>query len=248
VLGLVSRFPPLDAIDRFLLLVIPAAVLVDSITYNRIRSVLRLLVAACITPVLVYKTIYVTDLLGPGSREWSPRLAAILYMGLGLTIFLVWTAVTRSALHSGRSIAIAVAGAAAGSALTVMLSGYASGGQLGLALAASAGALAVVGGRHPSSGLGVVVVGLFGLLADGRLSAGLTTLNAALLFASPLLACLPDLLVILPESRRPGPRLQVALRVILPMITVTTTLFLAQHKFTQDSASQPGEVSADDYR
>lgn len=248
MLGLISRIPPQDALDRFLLLLIPAVVLTDSITQDRIRVVLRLIVAACVTPLIVYHTVYVTDLVGPGSRQWSPGLTAVLYTISALALFLAWTAVTRSATQSGRSMAVAVSGIAAGAALTVMLSGYASGGQLGLPLAASAGVLLIVGGRHPNSGLGVVAVGLFGLLVVSRLFAGLTTLNAVLLFSSMLLACLPDLAANLPVRMRPGPRLRTTLRVILPLVTVAGTLFLAQHKFTQDSASQPGEVSADDYR
>jgi len=84
------------------------------------------------------------------------------------------------ATQAGRSVPAAVAVASGGAGVTVMLSGYATGGQLGLPLAAAVAAFAVVGGRHARGAVGVAVVGLFGLLVVGGLFAGLTTQNANL--------------------------------------------------------------------
>src|SRR5262249_26246559 len=91
--------------------------------------------------------------------------------------------------------------------------------------------------------LGVGVVGLFGLLVLGWLFAGLTTLNAALLFAAPLLGWLPGLLPV-------GPRVRVALRLVLTAVPVVVALALAQGQFVADSAAPEAvgtEATIDDY-
>ena len=76
----------------------------------------------------------------------------------------------------------------------------------------------------------------------GRLFADLTNLNAALLFASPLLGWLPE--------RLPARRgVRVALRLALAAVPVVVALALSQQKFAADSA-RPGsgtEGSLDDY-
>lgn len=248
MLGLISRIPPSDALERFLLFLFPIAVVTESITRDRIRSILRLVVSASVTPLIVYKSSYVTDLFGPGSREWSPAVTAAIYVGLAIVLFATWTAVSRLAERSGRSVAFAVAGTAGGTAVTVMLSGYASGGQLGMAVAAAVGVLALLGGRHSSPGIGVATVGLFSLLVVGRLFAGLTTLNAVLLFAAPLFAWFPDLLARRSNSMRLATSLQTGLRIALPLAVVAVALVLAQQKFAADSAGHPGEASSSDYQ
>lgn len=242
MLGLASHVPPRDALERFLLVLLPVVAVADAIPHRWTRTTLRLGVAAAATPLLIHGSSYVTDQFGPGSREWSVGRTVSMEAGLGFALFLAWTAVTRLAERSGRSIAIAVSGTAAVAGITVMLSGYASGGQWGLALAAVAGVLALVGSRHPGAGIGVVLVGLFGLLVVAWLFAGLAPLNGALLFAAPLLAWLP-------ESLPVGPRMRGGLRVGLTAVPVAVALFAAQQKFVRDSAGpSPGEASVDDYR
>ena len=79
--------------------------------------------------------------------------------------------------------------------------GYITGGQDGLTLAAdSRGSCphgfhpqVVVGGRLP---LGVAVVGLYSLLLIGRFFGELSSAEAVLLFASPLLAWIPELPIV----------------------------------------------------
>lgn len=242
VLGLASHAPPRDAMERFLLVLLPVAAVAEAIPHRGTRTALRLVVAAAATPLLLHGSSYVTDLFGPGSREWSVRRTAEIEAGLAAALFLVWTAVTCLAERVGRSVAIAVSGTAAAAGIAVMLSGYASGGQWGLALAAVAGVLALVGGRHPGAGIGVVLAGLFGLLMAGWLFAGLTPLNGALLFAAPLLAWLPEALPL-------GPRMRAGLRIGLTAVPVVIALVCAQQKFARDSAGpSPGGASADDYR
>lgn len=258
-LGLAPHVPPRDALERLLLILVPAAILAESAAPRRWAWLLRLAVAAGAVPVLVHGSSYVADLSGPGSREWSPGLAAGLFAGLAAALFLSWTALHRLAQRIPASAALAVAGTAAGAGITIMLSGYAAGGQLGVPLAAAAaagGVLVLVGGRHSSgdggpataASLGVILPALFGLLVVGRLFAGLTTANAALLLAAPLAAWIPELWPLV----RLGGRTRTALRISLAAVPVVVALVLAQQKFAADSAS-PGasagssEASLNDY-
>jgi hypothetical protein len=235
VLGLAPRVPPREAFDRFLLVLAPATVLAEVMAASRSRWVgwiLRAAVAILAAPVLVHSSSYVTDLSGPDSREWTAKLTVAIFASLATALFLAWVLLTWLANRASRSAAVAVAIAAAGAAVTVMLSGYATGGQLGLPLAAAVGVFAFIGGRHPGGAVGVAVVALFSLLVIGKLFAGLTTLNAVVLFTAPLLACVPEL----SWFRRLRPRTRGGLRVALTAIPVALVLCLAQQKFAADSA------------
>lgn len=242
-LGLTPKVPPQEALDRLLLVVLPAALVAEVQAAHRrvwVGWVLRAVVAALAAPALVYGSSYVTDLSGPGSREWSLGLAAGIFTGLAITLFLVWTALARLANHANRATPAAVAIAAGGGAVVVMLSGYATGGQLGIPLATAIGVFAVVGGRDSSSAVGAAIVILFSLLVVGRLFAGLTTTNAILLFAAPLLAWGPEL----PGLRRLSSWTRGGLRLTLTAIPVVIAIWLAQHKFAVDSAG-PTPTAAD---
>ncbi|WP_165228684.1 hypothetical protein [Aquisphaera insulae] len=247
VLGLTPRIPPREALDRLLLLVIPAAVIAE-LASERMRKAAwlpRLATAAVASPILLFGSSYVTDLSGPGSREWGPAFASAVCAGLGAVLFLVQHTSVRMASRAERSSAAVAAISAAGAGLAIMLSGYATGGQLGIPLAAGVAAVALVRGQGVGA-VGVSMVLLFSLLVIGRLFAGLTTLNAALIFLSPLLAWAPEL----PQLRRLGPRLRTTMRVALPVLPVVLALWLAQQKFAADSAGAahaPGEAGLSDY-
>jgi hypothetical protein len=249
VLGLTPRVPPREALDRVLIILVPAAVLAEMVAAGGVRWAgwaSRMAVAALAAPVLVHGSSYVTDLSGPGSREWTTGLTALMFIALAIALFLVWTGLTALASRAGRSAAGTVAIAAGGTGVAVMLSGYATGGQLGLPLAAAVGVFVFVGGWARPGAVGVAVVGLFSLLIIGRLFAGLTTLNALVLFTAPLLAWVPEL----PWIRLLGPRARGGLRVALTAIPVFVTLWLTQQKFAADSkgpASGSGEPALSDY-
>jgi hypothetical protein len=248
-LGLAPRVPPREDLDRFLLLLIPAAALAEVVAASRARWagwMMRVVVAALATPVLIHGSSYVTDLSGPGSREWTPELTLAIYFGLGTALFSAWALLTSLATRDGRSVAVALAIAAGGAGVTVMLSGYASGGQLGLPLATTIGVCAFVGSRHLPGAVGVAVVGLFALLVSGRLFAGLTTQSAVVLFAAPLLTYLPEL----PGVRRLQSAARGVLQVSLTIVPIIVTLYLAQQRFAADSTAraQPaGAPSLNDY-
>src|SRR5262249_20547304 len=189
-LGLWPHWPPREDQDRLLLILFPALIGVELVgafrgQFRWLVWLLRLVIAAGTAPVLLYHTSYLTDLAGPGTREWTPAqtgmilgsLAAALAGGLAALALLGRPTSPHPVLPltegedrvRGRSIPLAVAFACAGAAVTVMLSGYASGGQMGLPLAAAlvgamVASLALVGPLDVNGILGPGVVGLFALL------------------------------------------------------------------------------------
>ena len=160
----------------------------------------------------------------------------------------LWLLVKRSAC---RSVPVVLAIVCAGASVTVMLSGYASGGQIGLTLSAALvgaviASLALAGTPEMNGVVGLGVVGLFALLVVGRFFGQLSTANAVLLFCAPLLAWGAEL----PFARRGGSVAHGLARVILPAIPVTVALLLAQQQFLADTArtaAGPNEPSVDDY-
>jgi hypothetical protein len=259
LLGLAPHFPPREDRDRLLLLLVPAAVGVE-VAAAFLRRLpwlvwsLRLTVAAAAAPVLLHGSIYLTDAAGPGTRVWSPAQAAAILGGLAAALAAAWALLDRLAAQGrGRGVLLILAVTVAGSGLTVMLSGYASGGQLGVPLAAeligvAAASLVLGAGPDLRGAIGVAVVGLFSLLVVGRFFGDLTTTNSVLLFAAPLLGFLPELL----PARRFGPRARAAARLALALLPVALVLTLAVQKFHADSAppsaaSGASEPSVEDY-
>jgi hypothetical protein len=198
---------------------------------------------------LLEKSSYLTDLSGPGTREWTPGQTAAILGGLAVALAAVWAATARLARRSpGRAVPFSLAGACAGAGVLVMLTGYATGGQIGLPLgAALAGAVLaslVMSGRpEPGGAVGLGIVGLFAILVIGRFFGNLTTPFAAAVFAAPLLGWLP-------EVARRWPRLRATLGIGLVAAPVIVVLALAAQKFATDSKpATPGApgASIDDY-
>jgi hypothetical protein len=250
ILDLLPHFPPGAALDRLLLIVLPTAAVAELLATasDRIGWIGRGAVAVSVTPVLLWGSVYTTDLSGTGSRAWSPATSWMIYAILGAVLMATWMLINRLGSQSGERVTvISVAGTALGAGLVIMLSGYATGGQVAVPLAGSLAGLAIGSAAWKSkvageSAAGVGLVSLFALLVIGRLFAGLTNLNAALLFAAPLLGWAAHAI----PSR---PRLRAGLRLGLAALSVVIALVLAQQKFASDYR-QPGsstEGSIDDY-
>src|SRR5262245_14757812 len=168
VLGSWPRWPPRGDQERLLTLLLPAVAAVE-LTAGRLAWELRLLVAAAAAPILLHGTVYLTDVAGPGTRLWTPLQASLWLVGLATALAAVWGALVPLARRPpGRSVLVVLALAGAGAGVTVMYSGYFTGGLLGLPLAAAlAGAclasLALPEPQDPAAAVGVGVVGLFAL-------------------------------------------------------------------------------------
>jgi hypothetical protein len=257
LLGTWPHWPPREDLDRFLVLVIPAVLAVELLAAfpkvpHWLTWALRAAVVVCGARVLLHGSSYLADLAGPGTRAWSPALSWLILGALAAAEAMVWVLLV---LLDRRAPGIAtVAGLAltvGGSALTIMLSGYATGGQAGLPLSAallggSAVALVLPGAARQTAPIGVAVVGLFSLLVIGRFFGELRTDHALLLFAAPLLAWLPEL----PRLRQLPPRGRGLARVLLVGVLVAAVLGDAARRFAAESGpTAPGskEPSIEDY-
>src|SRR5258708_2074491 len=143
LLGLRPHWPPREDQDRLLFILFPAVIAVEIVAafagrFRWLAWLPRLGVAATAAPVLLYGSTYLTDLAGPGTREWTPAQTWLILGGLATALACVWALLALLMGRApGRSAPLPVAVASAGAAITIMLSGYASGGQPGLALAAA---------------------------------------------------------------------------------------------------------------
>jgi len=211
---------------------------------------LRLLLALATARILLHDTIYLKDPNGPGTREWTPLQTTLILGGLGAGLLAVWAALDVLGRRTrGASPWVALALACAGAAVAIMYSHYATGGQLGVALAGALGgaglATLLFGGPRETGSLGVGVVSLFGLLVVGRFFVDLTTAQALLLLLAPLLAWLPEL----PLVHRLGPVVRGTLAVVLVALPVSFVAVQArqQAEARDGPAAAPGEGTRSDY-
>ena len=256
-LGARPHWPPREDLDRLLMIVLPGAGAVEIVIALLRRPAwigwaLRFIVAAGAAPVLLYGSIYLADAAGPGTRQWTHAQAMVILLALAGALAANWALLALLVRRtSSRSVAVAVAIACAGAAVTVMLSGYATGGEIGLPLAAALAGVTVAsfglgGGAIATAALSVGVVGLFGLIVMGRFFGELHLNLACLVFFAPLFAWLPEL----PYVGRLSERVRAFARVVLAVVPVAAALALAvrdfAHETTQGSPSS-GEPSIQDY-
>ncbi|AMV38462.1 hypothetical protein [Planctomyces sp. SH-PL62] len=222
VLGVRPRWPLREDQDRFLGLVLPGVLVLEAVVgavgLPRWGAVgLRLAASMAVAPALLYGSIYLADLAGPGSALWPPGRRYPILVGLGAALFGVWWVLGWAARRSGSAVRVplALATAIGGAGAAVMLSGYASGGMNGLPLAGAVAGGAVAAtlfrgdARHALPGFGAVV--LFGLLVVGSCFGELRRDVAAVLFLAPLLAAVPEH----PALLRLSPRVRTALALVL---------------------------------
>jgi hypothetical protein len=147
---------------------------------------------------------------------------------------------------------VCLAVVSASAAVTIMLSGYATGGQVGLPLAAAflgaaAAALLLPRTAWGTGPLGVAIIGLFSLLLIGRFFGELTTIHAILLFCAPVLGWLSEL----PYLRRLPPWVRGLARVLLVVVLACAVVVHAAVRFAANSepSTEPGseQPSIQDY-
>jgi hypothetical protein len=255
-LGVSPNWPPREDQDRLLFVLFPALIVVEAVVAFAARPrwlpwLLRMAVAASAAPILLYGSSYISEPAGPGSREWTLVQTGLILGGLATMLAAVWGALGLLVKRSDcRSVPVVLAIVCAGASVTVMLSGYASGGQIGLTISAALlgaviASLVWAGTPEMDSVVSLGVVGLFALLVVGRFFGQLSTANAAVLFGAPLLAWGAEL----PFVRRGGWVVHSVARVILPAIAVAVALLLARQQFLADAArtARSNDPSADDY-
>jgi hypothetical protein len=249
------HWPALEDRARFLTLLVPLCLVVETVAATlrsgRAAWIMRLGLASVVAPILLHNTVYLADLNGPNSAEWSAAQATMVLCGLAALLVLVWAMLSGlQSRTSTRAVLWVLVLDALATAVTVMLSGYYGAGLLGLGLAgALAGATlaSYIAGARPASyiarpqspgsgSLGMSLIGIFAVLLVGRFFGALPTGLAACLLLAPLLAWiveLPRLRALAPGWRGAGRLASVA----LPLIVV---VILAQRKFAAASMAHSG--------
>jgi hypothetical protein len=170
---------------------------------------------------------------------------------MAAALIAAWLALGRLAARSpSRALPSVLAITTGAAGITIMLSGYSTGGQMGVPLSAALAAAALAsflfaGPIEWRGAVGVGVVMLFALLVLGRFFGSLTTLHAVLLFIAPLLAWTSELPLI--KKLRSWQRGAIQLFVVAMLLTVV--VFRAQRQFAADSQqnSQQGGDASDPY-
>jgi len=255
LLKIAPDWPPREDQDRLLVLILPVVLVVELAAAAGMPAglawIVRMALALAVPRVLLHGTVYLETPSGDG-LAWSPALRWAALSVLGASLAAVWSALAYfSQRESPRVLPVALGVTCCAAGLTVMLSGYASGGQLGPILG---GALLgnVVGGllrgrAAPAVGaIGFTTVGFFSLLVVGHYFGELAAGHAGVLFLTPWLAVLPLrrwLPARLPTSAVAG------VTMLLVLIPLATIIYDAAQRFAQDSAppGTTGDGAASDY-
>jgi hypothetical protein len=243
VLGLAPHWLPVDGLDRFLCILLPAAVVVELIAgFARVpRSLawtLRFALAAVAGRVLLHGSSY----LDGSSSDWTVGQAQIALVMCGVLLIAVWSLLARLMMRSpGVSISLAMSQTCVAGGMALMLSGSLTGGQAALPLAAGLAAAAIasrlVTSRTACPGaVGIGVISLFGVLILGRFFGELSTGRGVAIFLAPLLCWATELPVI--RTRKPW--VVAVVRLALVALPLAAVLFLAQRDFAKNSAAPAG--------
>jgi hypothetical protein len=251
MLGTTPRWPPKDALGRLFCIVLPLAVIVEYWlamlrVSPRIAWPVRAVLTLASARVLLDGSVYLT---GDGPSRWS-AMEASLHFGIATAVVvLTWFALQR---YSDRRndvfpfmlIAMTILGAG----IAIMLSGYATGGQLAMPLAA-----AIVGGvavswfvKTPTTGaIGVGYLLMCCLLFIGKHFAELSMLHAILIATAPLWCWLTEL----PRIRNWPSWIKNLLAGLVVAVPIASVLVSLQRQFVEKSgpAGSSVEPSISDY-
>lgn len=256
VLALHLAWPPANGLDRFLTLVVPAALGIELIAaFERVSRplawCLRLSLAAMVPRILLHGSVYLSG------DEWSLWQAVMTLAGCVVLLAGLWGLLSWLARRSppGVSIPFALILAILTAGLTVMMAGYIKGGAAAFPLAATLVAT-TIGARlikkrlNPSECfnapaiLGIGVVSLFCLLFIGRFFGRISTGDALTILLAPLLCWVTEM----PPLRRSKPWVVASLRLTFVAIPLLVVLTLAKRDFDRDMLPLLGKVSVDRLR
>lgn len=184
--GVRPKWPPIVDQDRLLWVIVPAATLLEMVialfNIGTWAWLGRVVMAGAVAPIVLRGSTYLD--------EWSLAMALAILGGLGVALTGAWWSLTRG---QDRWAPMSLAVACLGGGVTIMLSGYETGGKLTLVVGATLVAVVLAsfllsGPIRSNGGVGVAVVLFAALLIAGRFFGSLTTLNAVILFAAPLLS------------------------------------------------------------
>jgi hypothetical protein len=244
MLGLWPTWPPANDRDRFMMFVIPAALVVESVAACTFLPgwliwVPRVILAAAVMPILLYGKGYYEDSASPGTQEWSLPMAINVTLILAGALLLVWFLLDRlQSRTSEKTVGAALCLTSLSAGAVVMYHGYLSGGQFGIPLAgalagATAASFLTASPKSKPRFSGMGLLGLYSILILGRFLGELPTLTSLCLLMSPLVAWIPES----PGLRQFGPRTRALLG--LALVGVLLVPFMAEVVAGAISAEDP---------
>lgn len=234
VLKLMPAFPPRSSLDRLLVIVLPCALLLETLgslpgfTAGRMTNA-RSLWALLSMWILLFDSVYLRGV----QDEWNQVAAFTTIAFCGALFAIVWWLVIRmDVTGAGPVVPFALAMSILSGGILVILGGYIKGGSASLPLA---GAMLGFGAancmratpRPASPVLALGVASLFGIVFVGRFFGRVTTATGITTVLAPLLAGLPILLRIPPTRNR----LRLVLAVVLVAIPLTIVVAIAKRDF-----------------
>lgn len=255
-------WPPSNAINRFLTVILPTAFIVELIsglapvsTFSEARrlkdagflSILAMLLRvglfASIGRVLLHNSVYLST--SPGvERMWSATQIYVLLTGGALFLASSWWLLTSLAKRSGPdSVVASVSLSIMTAGISIMLAGYIKGGVAAFPFAASLMGIVAISqfvrpkersddGRSMQGTIGLGVTALFSFLWIGYFFGQLPAIDAFVIFLAPMLCWVSELSLF----RRMNNRRKILLRLAVVAIPLMTQLFFAKEKFDQKLA------------
>jgi len=244
-------WPPINGLDRFLTIVVPATLGIELIAGfvsmpRWIAWFLRLSLAMSIPRILLHGSVY---LVGNHEPLWQAIAAMTVCAPL---LAVVWGLLSWLSQRSPRvSIPVALFLSTLSAGLTVMMAGYIKGGVAAFPLAAILVAASLwirPVTKHCATPaclgspavLGVGVVGLFSLLLIGNFFGRVSTVYGLAMLLTPLLCWATEM----PLLRRRQPWVVGSIGLVLVAIPLLLVLTAAKRDFDRDFAPLLGKVKS----
>lgn len=238
------RWPPVNALGRLLMIVMPAVFAMELVTvFLRppawCGSMLRIAFSMATARILLHGSVWLV-----GFRVEAPFHPDLLLACCGGLLALVWELLMiLSRRGPGIALPLSLAQSILCTGLLVMMAGYVTGGAAAFPLfAALLGAIAIstwiAHSNDWQGSIGIAVVGLFSLACIGRFFGGLSTGCAVTVLLSPLLCWVPEL----PPLRRQSPWLVATLRLTFSSVPLMIALALAKRDFDRSMGPLLGSI------
>ncbi len=253
VLSLQLAWPPANALDRLLTIIVPVALGTELIAGVRpvprwVGWLLRITLAVAIPRILLHGSVYLS---GPDDG-WTRWQAAALLVVSSVLLAAVWSLLSWLSQRSpGFSVPLSLCLSIQSAGMTVMMAGYIKGGAAAIPMVAALSAATIAAGLLSKRGetglkldapvlLGIGVVSLFGLLFIGRFFGRISTTFALTMLLAPLLCWVTEL----PWLRHRKPALVGSLRLAFVSIPLIVVLLWAKRNFDREMSPLLVQTSA----
>ena len=243
VLGLRLAWPPVNGLDRLLMIVMPMALGMELIACfecvpQRVAWLLRMSLAATTPRILLHGSVYLS-----GGNDHLPMWQSVVVMAVCAVLLAgVWGLLSALPERSaGDSIPLVLGLTIQCAGLTIMMAGYIQGGGAAIPLAATIVSTTIAAWliqrrpgdpthAHCPAIMGVGVVGLFGVLFIGRFFGRISNGCALAMLLTPLLCWVTEL----PFLRHRNPWLRGLIRLMIVSSVLAFVLFAAKRDFDRD--------------